>query len=815
MSERTTIGGTVYETVGSSTSNLLLRCNGTARIQWGTKLIDLVKNGKIASGDSSAPISVVSDESEIRTDGIYIVNAEKSSRLIIRKNSDNYDFTDTELYISADNKQDLTVEQQKQAMENIGMYYNTLVDVEKSGIQNGIVYVLEDRSLYTIKDGVILEFEAKLKTVSVEKESEDGERINSSVQVVLSVMDTDYIVLKENAVTVKKNLNMSQYAILQSEKASSYSGYRIYMQDGESYLEIDNIIQRNKEKDSEFKEVSVMELRSLIQNKELEMNKWYIVNNYCNPWKLFKTEITPRPLFIQALDSETLSNEGYLYKNRQVSIKFDPFFNNSVNGFNARGMITWMRDASGNEANFDFLDWDDSETNGVLHTVLVNKGDYYVKDGFSIFPRNSYNNKLTITNFNSCFSGETLSFSTSFGIADSVGLSELTRITDSDLQNIQTMDMHDNTIECYGINTSETCTKFYDNSIKNSGIIKFNADCYSNTLNNVYSNSTNTTVDDLSSVVLTTTTFNKEVSLVTMNSCSNSIINGVLRRNTFDRILLSTINGDIENSSFKDISNCTIDASCNKVTFNTLNTCTIGEGTLESLTCRSDLASLSINSTSHALLYDTTKVKDVYYINGQFQIIDSASAGFPSGMIVMHSGSNIPDGWAPCDGKEYEYQGQKYRTPNLVGRFIKAVGSYADIGEGNVRNDGKSNEFTLKEQHLPAHTHPHAAHTHEISGITGTLADSGDLTFNMPDYVKSVSASTTLTTVSEGESEVITKVNSTDGSGKITGGNHTHNLTISGGSISSATSAESEKTWSNKSFKIEPNYYSLIFIMKL
>ena len=48
MSERTTIGGIVYESIGSSSSNLLLKCNGTARIQWGEKLIDLVKNGKIA-----------------------------------------------------------------------------------------------------------------------------------------------------------------------------------------------------------------------------------------------------------------------------------------------------------------------------------------------------------------------------------------------------------------------------------------------------------------------------------------------------------------------------------------------------------------------------------------------------------------------------------------------------------------------------------------------------------------------------------------------------------------------------------------------
>ena len=42
MSERTTIGTTTYEAIGSSSSNLLLKCNGTARIQWGNKLIDLI-----------------------------------------------------------------------------------------------------------------------------------------------------------------------------------------------------------------------------------------------------------------------------------------------------------------------------------------------------------------------------------------------------------------------------------------------------------------------------------------------------------------------------------------------------------------------------------------------------------------------------------------------------------------------------------------------------------------------------------------------------------------------------------------------------
>jgi hypothetical protein len=69
------------------------------------------------------------------------------------------------------------------------MYYNTLSDVQSSGVKNGIVYVLDTKTLYTIKDGVIEEFEAKLKTVTVDKETVEGEIINSSVKIVLSILD--------------------------------------------------------------------------------------------------------------------------------------------------------------------------------------------------------------------------------------------------------------------------------------------------------------------------------------------------------------------------------------------------------------------------------------------------------------------------------------------------------------------------------------------------------------------------------------------------------------------------------------------------
>ena len=104
MSERTTIGGTVYETVGSSSSNLLLKCNGTARIQWGNKLIDLIKNGKIASGETSETVSIVSDESDIKTDGIYVIKKGNDTQLYIYKNGEKINLNGADLYISASTK---------------------------------------------------------------------------------------------------------------------------------------------------------------------------------------------------------------------------------------------------------------------------------------------------------------------------------------------------------------------------------------------------------------------------------------------------------------------------------------------------------------------------------------------------------------------------------------------------------------------------------------------------------------------------------------------------------------------------------------
>ena len=188
MSDKTTIGGVVYETVGSSSSNLLLKSNGTIRVQWGNKLIDLIKNGKIASGaEKSEQVFVISDESELGSDGVYVLDTDAKTQLWVCKDGEQYNITGTDLYISAIDKQEITAEQKHQAMLNLGLIYSTLEEAQESGTQNGFVYITDTKQIYTVRDGIFEEFQATLKTVTVEEEEEQGDVINSSVKIVLSI----------------------------------------------------------------------------------------------------------------------------------------------------------------------------------------------------------------------------------------------------------------------------------------------------------------------------------------------------------------------------------------------------------------------------------------------------------------------------------------------------------------------------------------------------------------------------------------------------------------------------------------------------
>ena len=189
----------------------------------------------------------------------------------------------------------------------------------------------------------------------------------------------------------------------------------------------------------------------------------------------------------------------------------------------------------------------------------------------------------------------------------------------------------------------------------------------------------------------------------------------------------------------------------------------------------------------------------------------------------MYNGqSEIPEGWAVCDGNN--------GTPNLVGKFIKAVSVIDQIGD-NESELNENNELIITQEHLPKHSHPHKSHTHNLEGyLSGTTGSSGDLTVSLDysDYnqgIKAIQKTFVTSVTGEGitsETGTIDEVSNikTQG-GNATGGNHTHPISLDtegGVSLSSATSVEEtleDSEWPNKPLKIEPRSYSLVFIMKL
>lgn len=245
MSERTTIGGTVYESIGSSNSNLLLKCNGTARIQWGSKLIDLVKNGKLVS-ENSTQVTIITNESDMKSDGFYILNTQKSSQFWIRKDGKCYNLTGTDLYVSANNDQDFTATQKQTILKNIGLYYNTLTEVQNANIQNGIVYILETNTLYLIKDNILTPIQNNIQSVAVENNENNEEGIiNSSTKIIISINNESYITLTNQAIEINKSIYIKNSEQLCSENADINTGYRLYINNNQSYLDIDNINIRN------------------------------------------------------------------------------------------------------------------------------------------------------------------------------------------------------------------------------------------------------------------------------------------------------------------------------------------------------------------------------------------------------------------------------------------------------------------------------------------------------------------------------------------------------------------------------------------
>jgi hypothetical protein len=82
-----------------------------------------------------------------------------------------------------------------------------------------------------------------------------------------------------------------------------------------------------------------------------------------------------------------LYEKGFLFKDQRVQINYDAFYQEPIKqiqivdgitseaNVTARGRITWMKDGHNNEANFDFLDYTDTEGNELTTLHLPDDTD--------------------------------------------------------------------------------------------------------------------------------------------------------------------------------------------------------------------------------------------------------------------------------------------------------------------------------------------------------------------------------------------------------------------------------------------------------
>lgn len=265
--------GRSYTQIGSNTSDFLIKTRGQVKIQWGTKFIDLIKDGKI--NVESTFIFEVNDQASIGTkNGIYVIG-NKSVYLKIGETLLELIGEQATTYVSFLAEQITTSEQKQRALKNLGFIYDSLEDVSPDMLQNGIVYISSEQKLFTINDGKLQEFSVDFPNpltsqfVISKNDSNKGSLvihgsgINNSLafdSLLLYVEDeTSYIEsLGEIYISVnddKKLIigNKADFKIpitvseIESPDSTDISGFKLAAGIEGSYLEIDDLILRNRD----------------------------------------------------------------------------------------------------------------------------------------------------------------------------------------------------------------------------------------------------------------------------------------------------------------------------------------------------------------------------------------------------------------------------------------------------------------------------------------------------------------------------------------------------------------------------------------
>lgn len=269
------IFGSGYDTVGSSNSNFLIKTKGKVKIQWGSKYIDLIKDGKI-----NVDSKFIFKEKEVGVkDGIYVIGDGDDAKVVISIGGSQIDLKGEigTTYVSFLGEQETTSEQKYTALQNIGFIYKDLSAVQTNGLQNGVVYIESDQKLYIVQNGQLSEFTVDFPNpftnqfIIAKTDSNKGalvikgqglenalmfdslsiyssgldNYVDSAGQVFIRIGEAEKVIIGDSQ-TIFSNTVISQK--FESKSASADSGFRLYVDIDGSTLEVDNLVVRNNSK---------------------------------------------------------------------------------------------------------------------------------------------------------------------------------------------------------------------------------------------------------------------------------------------------------------------------------------------------------------------------------------------------------------------------------------------------------------------------------------------------------------------------------------------------------------------------------------
>ena len=660
MSNFDKLFGRTYSTVGNSDSDFIIKTRGQVKVQWGKKFIDIIKDGKL-NVDVSFIGSVDSYNDIGSKDGLYYVKEDGSIYLVVNGNKiiilGDVDGT----YVSFASKQDTADEQKGQASKNLGIRYSSKDEATEYGVTNGIVFLEDANRWYIVEDGVFtlypselespykkqliiskedssigalvisgqgngnaLIFNAGSDTLSIYKDF-DNYSIDSSSPIITTVGTTSTAELGLGGLSLSKSLFCDS---IESSSASDSTGFKLYMLDGKSILSIDQLMVRES---SDIVDITYEKLVTLMDSTNLSTATRYRITDFQNEW-----ELTTEEDVIDEDEQAVDENGDPLWQDEDETIPVIAVHKNT------HPLIV----------------------SAITTSKLSGTGTFDDNREWKVEYDPYYNETLSINRYDE--SGNFIE------TVELTAKGRITRLTDEkgnscnyDFKHLKfkiTEDGVDKWI--YTFRNGEEDLSLTD-TCKNNVL----------TVNNYEIKSETVTVRDNGNIVTLQGTLSDN-NFGTINSNFN--FSGTANKLNVSRTL--------ENVTFKE------DSTIDEVAIGSLTNVTFNES-FSRTTFHSDINDVDFDTTVYALLYDNEKVKDVYYNNNTVSVIcipdmSTATSGIPAGTIVMYNGtSEIPAGWAICDGTE--------GTPNLTGNFIKASETAGETGEFIPASSGSSTETPI------------------------------------------------------------------------------------------------------------------------